>query len=193
MFYKSRLTGRLGAVGFTLIELLVVVLIIGILSAVALPKYQKAIERSRAAEAMTVLRSLAQASDAYYLATGTYPTTFDELPVTLPAYTGHQQTAITGDGLKDTRSNGYWSLQMWVVNNQDPNSANYGRQRCMYMSPWKGKYKYNSLGWCLERDDNWFPVRQLVCYERNVAHRGDYCQQVMKGTPLSSNEHAYAL
>lgn len=44
--------------GFTLIELMVVVLIIGILSSVALPQYQKSVEKARAAEALSTLGSL---------------------------------------------------------------------------------------------------------------------------------------
>ncbi len=54
--------------GFTLIELLVVVLIIGILSAVALPQYKKAVEKARLAEALQVVSNFQKGVDALCLA-----------------------------------------------------------------------------------------------------------------------------
>ena len=70
--------------GFTLIELLVVVLIIGILAAVAVPQYQKVVERSKATEAMSMLSSIAKAYQIYYLANGEYATKFEDLDVDIP-------------------------------------------------------------------------------------------------------------
>ena len=74
--------------GFTLIELLVVVLIVGILAAVALPQYQKAVEKSRAVQALTVLKAIVQAEETYYLTKGEYTGQLDLLDIEIPALTG---------------------------------------------------------------------------------------------------------
>lgn len=70
--------------GFTLIELLVVVLIIGILAAVALPQYTKAVEKSRATEAITLLGNLATAEQIYKMGQGVFTNDLTQLDLQLP-------------------------------------------------------------------------------------------------------------
>lgn len=61
------------AQGFTLIELLVVIVIVGILSAVAIPTFLNQIRRARTAEAQAALSDVSRNAETFRLDHGSYP------------------------------------------------------------------------------------------------------------------------
>ena len=67
--------------GFTLLELLVVVLIIGILAAIALPQYRKAVAKSELAQLVNVVKTISHAHERYYLTYGSYTNKISNLDI----------------------------------------------------------------------------------------------------------------
>ncbi len=84
--------------GFTLIELLVVVLIIGILAAMAMPQYFKAVERSRMTEAVTLLGNIAQAQQRKFMQINKFAKDYRALDVSPKGATGSEYYTKTETG-----------------------------------------------------------------------------------------------
>ncbi len=82
---KFDMTSLLNNGGFTLIELLVVVLIIGILAAIALPQYQKAVLRSRFAALKPLAKAVKNAQEIYYNEHGQYAAQLSTLDIQAPS------------------------------------------------------------------------------------------------------------
>lgn len=98
--------------GFTLVELLMVMVIVGALVAVALPKYQRALERSRALEGLTNARAAADYANSYYLThNSTYPSS---IPTDDLVKSQHfEAPAISTDTITVTRKTGKgWEYQI---------------------------------------------------------------------------------
>ena len=69
--------------GFTLIEMLIVVVVIGILAAIAIPKFQNTKGKANSASLRSDLRNLATAEESYYYDNGTYTASISAMNLSL--------------------------------------------------------------------------------------------------------------
>ena len=166
--------GRHYSQAFTLIELLVVVLIIGILSAIALPQYEKAVEKARATEALNTLMTAVKACKVYYLANGEYPTKFEDLDIQMPG----EHKSYPSSSYID-----FFETKNWRVALHGKGDI-YNEMVAIFRltGPYKGAafhYAFNPNGW-IEKD-------QIICSEIGgngfSAPRDSYCKKIMGGTP----------
>lgn len=107
--------------GFTLIELLVVVIIIGILSAIALPNLLGQTGKARETEAKNSLGSIGVAQQTYFFERGTFADALTKLDITLESkyYNFPEPILVNSDAVK----------QQAISNSPNPkatNTRNYG-------------------------------------------------------------------
>ena len=166
--------------GFTLIELLVVVLIIGILAAIALPQYQKAVWKSRAAELMTQARNVYRAQQAYFMEQGKFADSFDLLPIDFNSLT--RATALAQSmGAMD----GYMKGDMETFIFMDTEYASSGREDGMYGALFaKGPYAMCGFSGWNQAGENcgaYEPEGEIYCAEF-TAETTNFCTKLFKGT-----------
>lgn len=88
--------------GFTLIELMIVVVIVGILSAIALPAYQDYVRKSRRAEAISLLLDLQLTEEKYRANNPNYASTLSSMGVTSTYVSGQVDPAYYTFGIVAT-------------------------------------------------------------------------------------------
>jgi len=91
--------------GFTLIELLVVIIIIGILSAIALPAFLNQANKAKQSEAKQYIASINKGQQAYYAENGKFTTVIPDLGLGLKTQTTNYTYDVASTAADQANSN----------------------------------------------------------------------------------------
>ena len=172
--------------GFTLLELLIVVMIIGILAAIALPQYQIAVEKSKSSQALTLIKAIDESIRSYNLATGHYPTSFDQLDITIPESFNIDEKFIP-NGVTYGKSNKDWNISV----------ERYNDESAVGLSMVRITGRYEGAGFAVD----YTGAGGLVCFERKKSANyifdsnlpaGAYCEKIMQGKYLQEDVYVRA-
>ena len=178
---------------FTLIELLVVVLIIGILAAVAVPQYQKAVVKSRAAQLMTAASAVGRDAMAYQMATGEAPTEFAQLSLDYDLPTKRTTPGVCGNVVASTDAQRENDLFQIVLNHT---SSFHGVNSSFITGP----YQCAGFMYLLEDyTENGVTLKAGELYCAEVAHAnfhpvtpaGKFCEKIMHATLVREGSWRY--
>ncbi len=95
-FKEAKIANRKRGHAFTLAEMMAVLVIISILAAIAVPRYQMVVEKVRSAEGINALTAILEAEKRWALENVTYTTTMANLDITVTGLQNFNNPILVG-------------------------------------------------------------------------------------------------